>query len=698
LNSFYITGGPLPLEASSYVVRQADTDLYESLLAGEYCCVLSGREMGKSSLAARTCARLQKEGVRTVFLDLAQFGGGADAATREAWCLALLTQAGRDLGLYTEFLAYWQARPEFSPEQRFFGALLQPGLDAAPAPLTVFLDAVDAVTILPFDTDAFFAAVGKCHLGRAGEPTLDRLAFCLLGSEHPAASASGTRTSSFSLGRRVDLRNFTAEEAAPLAQGLGAHGDILLPRILHWTGGHPCLTQRLCRACAENEAGTAAEVDSLWTAAFVTQTVMGNGSRLAQKQALPRQRRTFRRGLLPTVAVLLIAAGLAGRALHNVFLADRKADLTRAAAGRASREKEKAGLGLYAANMSLIERDWKNNDIGHLREMLEATRARGLGTFEWGFWNRLCHLDLLTIQGQNEGIWSVAFSPDQRSIVTGSQDQTATVWDAASGRELFLLSGHTASVRSVAFSPDGKRIATGSLDHTAKLWDAQSGTEILTLKGHSGPIASVAFSADSQRIGTASSDRSAQIWDVGTGAVLLTLKGHTRDVNSIAFSPDGKRIVTGSSDKTAAVWDAVTGRTLLTLKGHTDAVCSAAFSPDGTKIVTGSRDRSAKLWDARTGKELRTLGGHSGVVCAASFSPDGSRLVTVGATNSAKVWDAADGRELFTLNGHTRPVTSAVFSADGTRILTGSTDGAAKVWDAQARSPPSLSLRTASVW
>ena len=60
LNSFYITGGPLPLEASSYVVRQADTDLYESLLAKEYCCVLSGREMGKSSLAARTCARLQK--------------------------------------------------------------------------------------------------------------------------------------------------------------------------------------------------------------------------------------------------------------------------------------------------------------------------------------------------------------------------------------------------------------------------------------------------------------------------------------------------------------------------------------------------------------------------------------------------------------------------------------------------------------
>jgi len=78
----------------------------------------------------------------------------------------------------------------------------------------------------------------------------------------------------------------------------------------------------------------------------------------------------------------------------------------------------------------------------------------------------------------------VAFSPDGRRIVTGSWDDTAKVWDAASGKVLLTLKGHIDWVRSVAFSPDGRRIATGSDDRTAKVWDAASGSEMLTLKGH----------------------------------------------------------------------------------------------------------------------------------------------------------------------------------------------------------------------
>ena len=82
-------------------------------------------------------------------------------------------------------------------------------------------------------------------------------------------------------------------------------------------------------------------------------------------------------------------------------------------------------------------------------------------------------------------IISVAFSPDGQRIVTGSGDQTAKVWEAASGRELLTLKGHTLRSVSVAFSPDGQRIVTGSADQTAKVWEAASGRELLTLKGHS---------------------------------------------------------------------------------------------------------------------------------------------------------------------------------------------------------------------
>jgi hypothetical protein len=150
----------------------------------------------------------------------------------------------------------------------------------------------------------------------------------------------------------------------------------------------------------------------------------------------------------------------------------------------------------------------------------------------------------------------------------------------------------------VAWSPDGQRIATGSDDQTAKVWDAGSGRELLTLKGHIGRVFSVAFSPDGQRIVTGGEDNTARVWDAANGTNLLTLKGHAYWVLSAAYSPDGQRIVTGSYDLVAKVWDAATGRELLTLKGHTRGAMAVSFSPDGQRILTGSADHTAKVWEA----------------------------------------------------------------------------------------------------
>jgi WD40 repeat protein len=110
----------------------------------------------------------------------------------------------------------------------------------------------------------------------------------------------------------------------------------------------------------------------------------------------------------------------------------------------------------------------------------------------------------------------VAFSLDGQRIVTGSGDQTAKVWDSASGKELLTLKGHGGWVWSVAFSPDGQRIVTGSGDQTAKVWDSASGKELLTLRGHGSPVESVAFSPDGQRVVTGSADNSAKVWDAAS--------------------------------------------------------------------------------------------------------------------------------------------------------------------------------------
>ena len=200
------------------------------------------------------------------------------------------------------------------------------------------------------------------------------------------------------------------------------------------------------------------------------------------------------------------------------------------------------------------------------------------------------------------GISSVAFSPDGQRIVTGSEDQTAKVWEAASGKELLTLKGHSDGINSVAFSPDGQRIVTGSGDQTAKVWEAASGKELSHLKGHSARIRSVAFSPDGQRIVTGSDDQTAKVWEAASGKELLTLKGHSGPIRAVAFSPDGQRIVTGSEDQTAKVWEAASGKELLTLKGHSSPIWSVALSPDGQRIVTGSDDQTAKVWEAASGR------------------------------------------------------------------------------------------------
>ncbi|HUK08431.1 MAG TPA: WD40 repeat domain-containing protein [Stellaceae bacterium] len=120
----------------------------------------------------------------------------------------------------------------------------------------------------------------------------------------------------------------------------------------------------------------------------------------------------------------------------------------------------------------------------------------------------------MVLRGHEGDVLSAAFSPDGTRIVTASEDNTARLWDAASGKEIAALRGHENIVRSAVFSPDGTRIVTASDDKTARLWDAASGKEIAVLRGHEGGVESAAFSPDGTRVVTASYDKTARLWDV----------------------------------------------------------------------------------------------------------------------------------------------------------------------------------------
>lgn len=248
---FYVTGGTLRPDAPSYVERKADRDLCEGLLRGEFCYVLTSRQMGKSSLMVRTVRRLRQEGVAVAVLDLTAIGQNLSL---EQWYDGLLSRLGQQLDLEDEILAFTAARPELGPLQRWMMTLEEVVLERIAGQVVIFVDEIDIVRSLPFSTDEFFAGIRECHNRRSREPGFSRLAFGLLGVATPTDLIRDTRMTPFNIGRRIELNDFSTMEAGPLARGLGADEQSahdLLGRILYWTGGHPYLTQRLCRAVAD---------------------------------------------------------------------------------------------------------------------------------------------------------------------------------------------------------------------------------------------------------------------------------------------------------------------------------------------------------------------------------------------------------------------------------------------------------------
>src|SRR5262249_29029428 len=144
---------------------------------------------------------------------------------------------------------------------------------------------------------------------------------------------------------------------------------------------------------------------------------------------------------------------------------------------------DKANHQLNNSSFLLAVAAYDNREVDQARLRLDSIEAKHRG-WEWHYLRRQCTGGIFTCYGHTDAVTSVAFSPDGSRIVTGSNDQTAKVWEARTGAPQLDLKGHTSWVVSLAFSPDGMRIVTGSYDHTAKVWDARTGTLQLDLKGH----------------------------------------------------------------------------------------------------------------------------------------------------------------------------------------------------------------------
>nr|VFJ96524.1 MAG: WD domain-containing protein, G-beta repeat-containing protein [Candidatus Kentron sp. LFY] len=293
---------------------------------------------------------------------------------------------------------------------------------------------------------------------------------------------------------------------------------------------------------------------------------------------------------------------------------------------------------------------------------------------------------LQKIQAHPKGIClphCIEFSPDGRTLLSGSFDDTFKLWDVASGQKIRTFHGHLSDVRSVTFSLNGRTILSGSRDGTLKLWDVASGKALRTLKGHSGDVRSVAFAPDGRTVLSGSWDNTLKLWDVVSGREIRTFEGHSESIRSVAFGSDGHTILSGSYDNTLKLWDVANSQTIRTFRGHFGAVWSVAFSPDKRTVLSGSRDDTLKLWNIESGQMIRTFERHSGDVNSVTFASDGRTVLSGSDDKTLKLWDVASGKVIHTLEGHSGIVRSVAFSPDGLRAASGDSGGVLILWGSE---------------
>ncbi|HMC11388.1 MAG TPA: WD40 repeat domain-containing protein [Pirellulaceae bacterium] len=261
-------------------------------------------------------------------------------------------------------------------------------------------------------------------------------------------------------------------------------------------------------------------------------------------------------------------------------------------------------------------------------------------------WDVKSGAQVTNLEGQPTIVWSLAATPDGKTLITSGYDGKIIVWNVAEKKPQQTIE-KKGWIRRVALSPDGKNFAAGMEDGSVILFEAEGPKELKTFKAHEAAVYDVAFSPDGTTLATSSTDKLAKLWDWKAEMPMekAKLEGHADAVWAVAWSKDGS-LATAGADRKIKLWTAE-GKEEATLEGHKDWVSDIAFSSDGATLASASHDRTARLWDVKEKKESVSFGPHASTCWCVAFSPDGS-LLAVGTHNAGvRLWNVASTAEVF---------------------------------------------------